>query len=90
MNTRSLATLGLPLALAACGGATTPSPAPASPTPSAPADLAVAAPSGGEDGPAPSSTWIGVAGESAAFLPGTHETFLGVWVDVPEVWKQNG
>ena len=85
MITRSFATLGLPLALVACGSATTPDArGPAAPPAGASSDLQVASSSPGEDGPAPSSTWIGVAGESAAFLPGTHETFLGVWVDVPE------
>lgn len=85
MITRSFATLGLPLALVACGGATTTSTGgPAAPAPGAsgaPQQVAEAAP--GEERPA-SSTWVGVAGESAALLPGTHETFLGVWVDVPE------
>lgn len=30
------------------------------------------------------STWIGAAAEGEMLMAGTHETFLGVWVDVPE------
>ncbi len=86
MITRSLATLGFPLALVACGGATT-SAAGGPGAPGAPASLAapqqVAAVAPTEERSA-SSTWVGVAGESGSLLPGTHETFLGVWVDVPE------
>jgi len=37
----------------------------------------------GEERPE-ASQWLGVAGESAAMMPGSHETFLGVWVDVPD------
>src|SRR5690242_1822889 len=35
------------------------------------------------DRPAASSTWIGASAESDMILNGTTETFLGVWVDVP-------
>src|SRR5262249_43164601 len=35
------------------------------------------------DSPPPSGPWIGAAGASDFILPGTNETVLGVWVDVP-------
>jgi Ca-activated chloride channel homolog len=31
------------------------------------------------------TTWIGASAESEMLLEGTRETFLGVWVDVPEI-----
>jgi Ca-activated chloride channel homolog len=38
---------------------------------------------GRKDGP-----WIGAAGESEYVLPGTSDTILGVWVDVPSVSRR--
>lgn len=37
---------------------------------------------------ATSSTWIGAAGEGDMMAIGTRDTFLGIWVDVPQVKAQ--
>lgn len=36
------------------------------------------------DVPDPNAPWIGAAAASDAFLPGAQDTFVAVWVDVPE------
>ena len=40
---------------------------------------------GGDARRAAQTTWIGAAAEGEMLLSGTRETYLGVWVDVPEV-----
>ncbi len=35
------------------------------------------------DGPRSNGPWIGAAAASDAFVPGMQETFVAVWVDVP-------
>jgi Ca-activated chloride channel homolog len=84
---RSLAVLGLTVLLGGCASKAT----------TAPASAPVAAhdgsqPVASDDGPQPepadharSTTWIGASAESDMILNGTNETFLGVWVDVPQV-----
>lgn len=82
MRTLAKLTFALPLALAACSSAT---PAPQVATPPgkpAPEGAAVVVAADSDARPE-SSQWLGVAGESAAMMPGSQETFLGVWVDVP-------
>jgi Ca-activated chloride channel family protein len=46
-------------------------------------DVAIAATDGPRN-PATSSTWIGASAEGEMLLASTRDTFLGVWVDVPE------
>lgn len=36
------------------------------------------------DAPNPNGPWIGAAAASDAFVPGTQDTFVAVWVDVPQ------
>lgn len=84
MRTLNRLTFALPLALAACSAGTPAGKvagptAPAGPEGKEPAVVAAAE----SDARPESSQWLGVAGESAALMPGSHETFLGVWVDVP-------
>ena len=84
MRTLNRLTLALPLALAACSAGTQPGKVAgpgAAAGPQGKEPVAVAAPDG--DARPESSQWLGVAGESAALMPGSQETFLGVWVDVP-------
>jgi Ca-activated chloride channel family protein len=85
MRTLARLTFALPLALAACSAGTPPAQQPGSgakPVAVAGDDPAQVAAAEGDARPE-SSQWLGVAGESGAMMPGTHETFLGVWVDVP-------
>lgn len=69
---RLLIALGLSASLIGCATSGTQDPVVASAT-----DAALA------DGPVAGSAWIGAAAESDAFVAGTQDTFVAVWVDVP-------
>lgn len=85
---------GLMLALAgtACGmaggaGASAKAPAPTTAEPVAPSGAAEASAAEAADGrrAARDGIWIGAAAEGEMLTSSTRETFLGVWVDVPEI-----
>jgi Ca-activated chloride channel homolog len=87
---RNVAVCGLILAIASAGcassGAAANAKGPATPGADSSAGVATDGPGEGdgrEASDAKRSTWIGAAAEGEMLASGTHEAFLGVWVDVP-------
>lgn len=91
MRTTSIVGFGFVLAMFASGCAQSaplappiakaPETQPAAPSSS---DLAIAATDGPPRAPANAATWIGASAEGEMLLASTRDTFLGVWVDVPD------
>ena len=88
----SFPTLLLATLAAGCSSSLAITPDSANPGTNQPLKIATDDPAPTADGPAdhapPGGPWIGVAGLSECVLPGTSETMLGVWVDVPVTAKQ--
>lgn len=96
MRRATVVGIGFVLALvgSGCAGAAAPvakaptAPAEAEATTQEPAEIGIVTPAtaaaSAEDRPAQSGSWIGAAAEGDLLLTGTRDTFVGVWVDVPE------
>ena len=96
MRALSVTGLGFVLAMFGAGCAKTASVSPSTPPGSSGAkapeteaaasssEAAIAATDGPRANPATASTWIGASAEGEMLLANTRDTFLGVWVDVPD------
>lgn len=74
---------------ATAGGVARPTAPPTVAAPDAPAaDGSAQTVAGPETPVAANGTWIGASGSSDFVLSGTHDSFMGVWVDVPALAKK--